>query len=272
MTFGSLFSGIGGIDLGLQRAGFEIAWQCEIDPYCRRVLAKHWPDVPRIEDVHDVSGKTVRRVDLIAGGSPCQDISLAGRGAGLAGERSGLWYEFARVVGDLRPRYVLVENVAALLGRGLGDVLGDLAALGYDAEWHCIPASHIGAPHSRDRIWIVAHARSERLEGEQSCGPEAQSTRRGSGEPAGMDPMPMLRRLPMHDPHDACVRVRVPFGGRVAERPICGSGAWSSGPTVFRMAHGIRNRVDRLRGLGNSVVPQLVELIGRAILAAAGEA
>ena len=157
----SLFSGIGAFDLGLARAGFTTTAFCEIDPYCRRVLAKHWPGVPCYDDVRSLTADRLRAdgisVDVIAGGFPCQDISVAGRGAGIDGERSGLWSEFARLIGEIRPRYVIVENVSALLSRGLAEVLGDLAEIGYDAEWHCIPAAAVGAPHIRDRIWIIAN-------------------------------------------------------------------------------------------------------------------
>jgi DNA (cytosine-5)-methyltransferase 1 len=157
-----LFSGIGAFSLGLERAGMRTVAFCEIEPFARRVLAKHWPDIYIFDDVRTLSAQHLTGmgigVDVICGGFPCQDISVAGRGAGIGGERSGLWSEFARIIGEVGPRYVIVENVAALLGRGLGDVLGDLASLGYDAEWHCIPAAAVGAPHIRDRIWIVAYA------------------------------------------------------------------------------------------------------------------
>jgi DNA (cytosine-5)-methyltransferase 1 len=160
-----LFSGIGGFSLGLERTGgFETVAFCEIEEFPRRVLAKHWPNVPRYRDVRELTADRLAAdgiaVDVICGGFPCQDISTAGKGAGLAGERSGLWSEIARLVGELAPQFVIVENVSALLSRGLGDVLGDLASVGYDAEWHCIPASAIGAPHRRDRVWIVAHPQS----------------------------------------------------------------------------------------------------------------
>lgn len=155
-----LFSGIGGFSLGLERAGMQTVAFCEIDPFARRVLTKHWPEVPCHDDIRTLTADWLAEnglwPDVICGGFPCQDISVAGKGAGIGGERSGLWREYARLIGEIRPRYVIVENVAALLGRGLGDVLGDLAALGYDAEWHCIPASAVGAPHQRDRVWIVA--------------------------------------------------------------------------------------------------------------------
>src|SRR5204863_2059032 len=126
---------------------------CEIEPYARAVLAKHWPDVPCYDDVRTLTAARLRadgiRVDVICGGFPCQDISDAGERAGLAGEESKLWFEYARIIGELRPSYIIVENVAALLGREMDVVLRDLAEIGFDAEWHCIQASAIGAPHER---------------------------------------------------------------------------------------------------------------------------
>ncbi len=164
LTVGSLFSGIGGIDLGLERAGMQVVFQVEVDPYARSVLNKHWPSVPRFRDVRSVSAWNLPPCDVLAGGFPCQDLSYAGKGAGITGARSGLWREFARLIRELRPRYVLVENVPALLGRGIDVVLGDLAACGYDAEWQCISAASVGAPHIRDRVWIVADANGQRCE------------------------------------------------------------------------------------------------------------
>src|SRR5688572_22943668 len=157
----SLFAGIGGFDLGLERTGgFQTVAFCEIDPFCRRVLAKHWPEVPCYEDVRTLTGARLAAdgiaVDVIAGGFPCQDISFAGKRAGLEGARSGLWGEYRRLIGEVRPRFVIVENVPGLLSLGMGAVLGDLSALGYDAVWDCVPASAVGAPHQRDRVWIVA--------------------------------------------------------------------------------------------------------------------
>ena len=157
MRFGSLFAGIGGFDLGLERAGMECAWQVEIDPWARRVLARHWPSVPRYEDVKEVGHHNLEPVDVICGGFPCQDISHAGKRAGIGGERSGLWGEYARIIRELRPRYVIVENVGALLVRGIDVVLRDLAESGYDAEWDIISAAAVGAPHLRERVWIVAY-------------------------------------------------------------------------------------------------------------------
>ena len=158
MTFGSLFAGIGGLDLGLERAGMECQWQVEIDPFCRKVLAKHWPDVRRYEDVRTVGADELKPVDLVAGGFPCQDVSIAGKQAGIKeGTRSGLWSEYYRVICELRPRFVLVENVPGLLVDGLGRVLGDLAEAGYDAEWQVLSAADMGANQMRKRVFIVAY-------------------------------------------------------------------------------------------------------------------
>lgn len=165
----SLFSGIGGFDIGLERAGMRTVAFCEFEPYCQAVLKRHWPEVPIYDDVRTLSADTLQRdgvwpIDVVAGGFPCQDLSFAGKRAGIKGERSGLWSEFARLIGEVRPRFAIMENVPGLLSAGHGRVLGDLAALGYDAVWDCVPASAVGAPHRRDRVWIVAHAPSERRE------------------------------------------------------------------------------------------------------------
>ena len=136
----------------------QVEWQVETDEYANRVLEKHWPDVARYGDVREVGSHNLKAVDLICGGFPCSDISNAGKQAGIEGSRSGLWAEFNRIICELRPQYVLVENVAALLVRGMGRVLGDLAESGYDARWKIISAAEVGAPHKRDRLWILAHA------------------------------------------------------------------------------------------------------------------
>jgi DNA (cytosine-5)-methyltransferase 1 len=184
MTIGSLFAGIGGLEFGLEAAGLgPTIWQVEREPFPRAVLAKHWPNADRsIIDVHDAGIATLPRVDLICGGFPCQDISYAGKGAGLAGERSGLWFQFARVDREMGPRFVVVENVAALATRGLDSVLGTLADLGYDARWIGLRASDVGAPHRRARVFIVAHARG--LQSERDRGPAdlGGTPRRAQGE------------------------------------------------------------------------------------------
>jgi len=166
-TVGSLFSGIGGFDLGLERAGFEIRWQVEIDPYCLRVLERHWPDVKRYGDIREVDPHELERVTLLAGGFPCQPVSVAGKRLGQDDPR-WLWPEFARFVRALRPSFVLVENVPGLLIRGMGDVLGDLAACGYDAEWQVLPDGAFGAPHLRERVFLVAYPPSCRNRAKQT--------------------------------------------------------------------------------------------------------
>jgi len=170
-----LFAGIGGFTIGLEKAGFETVAFCEIEPYAQKVLKKNWPEVPIYDDVRTITAERLVsdgiRVDVITGGFPCQDISVAGNQAGIAdGTRSGLWSECARLIGELRPRYAIFENVTNLLNGERGDwfkrVLWDISSLGYDAEWHCIPASELGAHHHRDRIWIVAYPRgSKRIAG-----------------------------------------------------------------------------------------------------------
>jgi DNA (cytosine-5)-methyltransferase 1 len=277
MRIGSLFSGIGGIELGLERAGMTTVWQVEKDEYARKVLAKHWPHVRRFEDVCAVhggmqphatawcNGNCLDDVDIICGGFPCQDISVAGKGKGIAGERSGLWREFARIVDEIRPSWVIIENVPALRSRGLGTVLGDLAALGYDAEWDCLPASAFGAPHRRDRIFVVAHTKRVPIRVEQGWGggPSRQRTleSRCDGEAS--------------DVADTNGQGELQPRGRIFEergRPRdCGcpcQHTWATEPDVGRVAHGVPSRVDRLKCLGNAVVPQVAEHVGRMIMRA----
>lgn len=265
-----LFSGIGGFSLGLERTdGFETVAFCEIDEHCRAVLAKHWPEVPRFEDVATLRGDDVGTVDVICGGFPCQDISRAGTGSGLAGARSGLWFEYARLIGELRPSFVIVENVSTLLHRGLDAVLGALASLGYDAQWDCIPASDIGAPHIRDRVWIIAypqhshanrigshraqeHDGSAQLRDQQggvvgSLGQDVANTY-GQGQPQPGGRLIDLRGWLINSREEGRIR-------------------WGTEPDVGRVADGVPNRTHRLKQLGNAVVPQIPELIGNAILA-----
>lgn len=158
ITFGSLFAGIGGIDLGLERAGMVCKWQVEIDPFCQKVLQRHWPNVTRYSDVRECGKHNLEPVDLICGGFPCQDVSIAGERKGLEGERSTLWSEYARIIYELKPRWIVAENVRGLLsandGRFFGTVLEDLARRGYDAEWQLLPANLLGAPHERERMFI----------------------------------------------------------------------------------------------------------------------
>ena len=161
----SLFSGVGGLDMGFERAGIETVLQAERDPWCLEVLAKHWPETERVTDVRDVQGG---RVDLIYGGFPCQDVSVAGKRAGLGGERSGLWFEFHRVLRELRPRWAVIENVPGLLssnkGRDFAVILDGLEDLGYSVGWAVLDAQHFGVPQRRRRVFIVAGATGRSVE------------------------------------------------------------------------------------------------------------
>jgi DNA (cytosine-5)-methyltransferase 1 len=235
LTVGSLFAGIGGLELGLERCGMDVRWQVEIDPWCRQVLAKHWPNVERHDDVKTWPKADTERVDVICGGFPCQDISTAGKGAGLSGERSGLFFELMRVVREMEPRFILLENVSALLVRGMDSVLGELAQVGFDAIWHCVTAASVGAPHRRDRIFIIGYRPSSLA--------DTVSERGRGGETRGQDAENAWQ--PSTSPWD---------------------GWWDIEPDVGRVAHGIPRRVDRLRGLGNAVVPQVAEFVGEILL------
>lgn len=273
MTFGSLFAGIGGFDLGLECAGMTCKWQVEIDEYCRRVLAKHWPNVRRHADVRtfppgkregrpsiDLRGWTV---DLVCGGFPCQDISVAGRRAGIDGEKSGLWRDFFRIVRILRPRFVLVENSPALLGRGMGRVVGNLASIGYDTEWDCLPCAAFGAVHIRNRLFLLAYPNSQQGKKYRDFGLGRIGRQEGAEETncgnASQDDVHDSYRRRYGTPKETI------FAGRGG---IELSGQWASEPDVGRVAYGVPNGMDRRRGLGNAIVPQVAEWIGRRILEA----
>jgi DNA (cytosine-5)-methyltransferase 1 len=337
------------MDLGLERAGMTCKWQVEIDDYASRVLTKHWPRVTRYQDVRTVYGfdqeswrhfNIPEPVELLCGGFPCQDISTAGKGIGIIGARSGLWSEFARLVAEVLPKFIFAENVPALRARGLALVLQDLWALGYDAEWHCIPASALGANHERDRIWIVGYPaglfRETIIWGEpnrsiqahvsdadgsgcpdsrwgggpteaEGAGPQHRTSRsdllrgkehavdasingRGSRWPGGSDSgYSWQREQSLSTAYVDGARLEESQYGNAGEQPTTIGGfantygeplvgaaiargerhAWTVEPGVVRMVHGVPNRVHRLRGLGNAVVPQLAEWIGRRIMEAA---
>lgn len=304
-----LCSGIGGYSLGLERTGgFETIAFCEADEFCREVLRKHWTETPVYEDVRSLTYDRLRAdglgaIDVICGGWPCQDLSVAGKRAGIDGERSGLWREFARLIGVIRPRWTLLENVANLLsgdhGKWMGRVLGDLAEIGgYDVEWHCIPASAVGAPHRRDRVWIVANANgfgcgafgTGQIQGKPSDSSSAasqQSTLMAHAECQGL----YQGHLDQTGPIARCGefigahREAEPGVGGIAHgistrmdgdrtvihdigtaSPNPWQGDWEM--NTPRVAHGVPDRADRLRALGNALVPQIPELIGHAILRA----
>jgi len=274
VTVLSLFSGIGGFDLGAERAGMTIVGQCELDPFCRAVLAKHWPNVWLHDDVrtlcrrigdcdpedeegnvrcpiHDMEfGEcpcvgtdefvdTVGGIDVIVAGFECQDISIANwTGAkGTNGSRSGLYSEVVRIVCELRPRFLLLENSAEILGRGLGDVLGTLAQIGYDAEWCCVPASLFGSPHRRERWYAVAYPTEKR-------------------------PQAFLHdTLWQHVPTES-------LDWQFAGVAIKTRGFWATEPAPPPVDDGLSSGVvgPRLRAIGNAVVPQVAEVICRAVM------
>lgn len=285
-----LFSGIGGFSLGLERTGgFETVAFCEIEPFPRRVLAKHWPDVPCYDDVRTLTAERLAAdgiaVDVICGGFPCQDLSRAGQLEGLAGARSGLWSEMARLVGELRPAFLIVENVTNLLagerGAWFGKVLGDLAALGYDAEWHCIPAGAVGAPHIRDRVWVVAYPNQDDDQRDEihSGVRGGESSRQDQAE--GSDGQ-RYRGRPCYGREAALLadanqarRSHLSWGETLAQCGWVGTigdtSRWEPEPDVGCVVDGLSRDLARWRkasveALGNAVVPQIPEMIGRAIL------
>lgn len=333
-TVGCLFSGIGGLDLGLEWAGWRVVWQAESDPYCSAVLARHWPDVANLGDVRSVEWERVRAPDLVCGGFPCQPVSHAGARRGLDDER-WLWPEFARCLRVLRPEWCLVENVAGLLTLGFAEVAADLAALGYHTEWACIPAAAFGAPHLRWRLFVVGHdphadragLRAEPQRGLLGTEPphghdadrlrshvaDAPGARLPDRVPAGLGRTgtgglgtterrgaavadadrsrrgewpgprrdgagvaePADRGHLLADPHGEARDQARPTGQAILRTPArFGAGRrgggewceWEPEPAVGRVADGIPHRVDRLRALGNAVVPQVAEWLGRCIL------
>jgi len=353
LTVGSLFSGIGGIDLGLERAGMTVRWHSEIDPYACQVLKKHWPDIPNLGDITRVDWKEVPYVDVIAGGYPCQPFSLAGKRNGENDPRH-LWPFFRDAISVLRPRYALLENVRGHLTLGGLSVIGDLASIGYDAEWRVISAASVGANHRRDRLIIVTYPNGSdesdvsvngrrqknvglvantdggdtsdgrqrpalscegRSRGNDGGGSRSHSWEIGVEEPRENpgDVADSESRTNRHDRKNIrkALEQKYPscdegcdcgesgesghrenvadtnaweigrwFGGdgtterEVFSRGNIGSGIskydgrewWQTEPDVGRVAHGVPSRVDRLKGLGNAVVPQVAEVVGRLIM------
>lgn len=280
-----LFSGIGGFSLGLEKAGFETVAFCEIDAKARMVLKKHWPDIPIFEDIRELNYEKLQSIgldiDVICGGFPCQDISVAGKGAGLDGERSGLWFEYHRLIKEIKPKYAIIENVSALRSRGLEEVLWSLNEIGYDAEWHCIPASAIGAPHRRDRVWIVAYPRcsgwreqptrhTESIgsgSSEKAIGSANTGTLTGSSSGAEIVAYPKSERIQglwSSGEQESHAYVQKELLMRLSER--FRETYWKTESGLDRVVDGIPNRMDRIKQLGNSVVPQIPELIGIAIM------
>ena len=273
LTVGSLFAGIGGFDHAARTVGWTTKWYSEIDPYACQVMAQNFPEAINLGDVRGISRPPA--VDVLCGGFPCQDISHSGKGAGLSGARSGLWRQFARIIDEIRPTWIVIENASALRTRGLGTVLRDLDAVGYVGEWHCVSACAVGAPHQRDRAWIIARRATRRDDwiacdacgeawcaicemhvGECSCIPAEQWE-------ALADAM--------------CLRTQISDSGQLAAEQEPGRNGttggvgfgpaeyWATQPRVDRVSHGTPHRWDRTRCAGNAIVPQIAEVIFRAI-------
>jgi DNA (cytosine-5)-methyltransferase 1 len=260
----SLFAGAGGGIL----AGLLLGWQTiaavELDAYCRSVLALRWPGIALHDDVRTFDGRSLRgAVDVVSGGFPCQDISAAGRGAGIDGAQSGLWSEFARIISETEPTFAFVENSPRLRTRGLDRVLGDLAGLGFDAEWSCLSAEAVGAPHRRDRMWVLA-AHSQRLQLWQQQGRQC-----GPGWSGATDLAEHGQAQPLADTkwagHSGQIRDASSLG-RETLRAQDQGGWWATEPDVGRVANGVAARSHRLRALGNGQVP-LVAAVAFAGLA-----
>lgn len=240
------------MDLGLERAGMQCQWQVEIDPFCQKVLEKHWPYVKRYSDVRDCGQYNLEQVDLICGGFPCQDISNAGKRAGIDGARSGLWSEYHRIICELRPRYVLVENVAALLVRGMDRVLSDLATSGYDAEWRVFSACEMGFPHSRERLFLIAYPASSRR----------KTTILGYGFKtlSGISITRERCKDWLKPQVDRSIPMAETWGPEIRG---------SIKPGLLRIVNGIPRSMDispQLRGYGNAVMPPIAEWIGQQII------
>ena len=266
ITVGSLFAGIGGFDLGLEWVGMKVLWQVEIDDYCNQVLAKHWPHVARFRDVRECGSHNLAPVDLICGGFPCQGFSYAGKRRGKADDRY-LWPEMLRIIAALRPAWVLGENVPGIIGLALDTVRSDLEGEGYQVQPLVIPACAVGAPHRRDRVWIVAYnperAGRQGRAGSLAAIADSDGQEDGLPQPASIDAADSKPDGLLHD------KLRQ----QQTDPYTIGNVWWAVEPNVGRVANGIPRRVDRLRALGNAVVPQVVEVLGRAIVrAVAGEA
>lgn len=285
LTVGSLFSGIGGLDLGLERAGMRVIWQSEIDPYASRVLAKHWKDVPNYGDIKQIDWSAVERPDVICGGYPCQPFSQAGHRRGTDDPRH-LFPWVLNAISRLRPRYAILENVRGHLSMGGTEVIGSLASIGYDCEWELVSAASQGAPHIRERVFIVAYPNSSHTPNGRQC-QDVPSTNRcrehdrsrserntwqiGLGSPGQIASALSNNERERNGQYRFSADASI-FGGQwdsdqLRKATNDSRQWWATEPNVGRVADGVPNRVDRLRGLGNAVVPQVAEFVGRLVMA-----
>lgn len=269
VTVGSLFSGAGLCDLGLEWAGMKHRFFCEVDPFCRSVLRRHWPGIPIYEDVRELRGVDLPPVDVLCGGFPCQDVSLAaaGKRKGITGKRSGLWHEYARLIEEIRPGYVIVENVPGLLAAGVEAVLQDLAEIGYDAEWEVLPAAAVGAPHRRERVFLVAYPHCDGRDPEHGV---LSSLGRDVGE--GDQPWRVAPWLGVRIDRARRASIRETYGGCVLRRVDDGSPARLDGPAGVRPLPRelVPVWVRRLKALGNAITPQQAYAVAACIMRAEG--
>lgn len=265
MRIGSLFSGVGGLELGLEWAGIgKTVWQVEQDDYCRRVLKRHWPGAIRFHDVRHAMREVLPAVDLICGGFPCQDVSGAGKGAGLSGARSGLWWEFARIIGEFEPSVVVVENVTSGANRWVDAVRRSLGDLGYQTIPIPLSAADCGAPHLRRRVFIIAIANAKREQLRQQCGRVGGARRQGSAVSVidgAAQPVAAAHSMRQLQPQGCEQDQR----RRVGDSCKAHRGYWAVEPKICRVAHGVPSRAHRMRALGNAVVPQCAQVVGEVL-------
>jgi len=311
LNYIDLFHGIGGFALGAHWAGmkFENHFCSDIEPYTQELYKLRFPDSIQLGDITKIDTNELKKYGsdwIITGGFPCQDISIAGKGEGIHGKRSGLWFEYWRLINDLRPRFAIMENVGMLIHRGLREVLGSLAEIGYNAEWQDIRAEDMGAPHKRERIWIVAYTENtrtfgrERVKGNDSIqnisGGHKRSGGRWHNGSKDKIPYPGLQRQTEHEEQTTGIikcgeeigNGKIPDtdsqglqGGQKTgniktsrtdgkqqlgrQGKLTGENNWAIEPSMGRLVNGVSFRVERLKGLGNAIVPQIAELLFRQI-------
>lgn len=283
MRIGSCFSGIGGLELGLEAAlpDSHVVWQIECEEFPRKVLAKHWPDADRtVTDIRQATAANCAPVDLICGGFPCQDISTAGKMRGLDGHKSSLWHDMARLIGDIRPRYIVLENVSAIasIHRGTvhGRVLGDLAQMGYHAEWHRLGASDVGALHRRWRWFLIGwlpntqHDR-QRQQQVSLSGVKCEANTQGHGQAQQVANTKSIRVEGHRTNRQQVTQAYDGEGLSVRKSARQGAAFWAVEPSMGKLANGLSTRVARshnrsaLKALGNAVVPQCAYVVGRRL-------
>lgn len=279
LTVGSLFAGVGGFDLGLEWASMKILWRVEKEDFCLKVLERHWPRSKRYSDIKEVNTNELETVDLICGGFPCQPFSIAGKQRGKEDDRY-LWPEMLRIIAGLKPRWVIGENVANFQRMGLDDAISDLESIGYTTWPVIIPACALGAWHRRDRVFIIAHSNRDRCDsgGDYKRKRPIQSHEEWNSEKGHQewnrgeyDSRKICKDVSNPDSfgksqQEGCQQDQRRWISNCGQESISGWEYWAAEPGVGRVANGIPDRMDRIRAIGNAVVPQIVEVIGRYII------